>query len=139
MSSEEASRKNALNRFISLSSGLTGYEENALWGTGQAELYFDTLCNEVNTATVDDLLHSDPDKAIHNERLQPIARAVIKLWYLGQWCVGQQRPDEAAFSLSPPAYTQALAWQAMGGHPQGARQQGYASWAKPPTNIEVDE
>jgi hypothetical protein len=130
-----------LARFIKLSSALTGYDEVALWGTGMAEEYLAALMRGAG-ANGDVLLTyaGDPERLFrepHLADLAGIARAVIKLWYLGQWQVG--RAQGIVFSLSPQAYQAALAYPAMGGHPPGAKQPGYGSWSVPPLGAEADE
>jgi len=141
MSNETPAIRAALKKFVNLSSALTGYKQNELWGTGMAEMYLDKLEHEVGPEITAALFQyiDDPAQLLKDARLGPVARALIKLWYLGQWCVGQEKPGEAAFAISPSAYTQSLAWRAMGGHPQGARQQGFASWATPPVETKETE
>ena len=72
----------------------------------------------------------------HLEPLAVLARAVIKLWYLGMWSPGPPSGPAPDFVISAEAYKEALAWTAMGGHVQGGKQQGYASWSVPPVGAE---
>jgi len=131
MSTNKINTEDRLDLFILISSVLTGYEKTVLWGTGMAEQYLATADEKLGIEETDKLLTygKDAAKLLDNDALKVKARAVIKLWYLAQWSLGT---PPSLFSISPSAYTEALAWRAMGGHPQGARQQGFASWSNPP-------
>jgi hypothetical protein len=84
-----------------------------------------------------DLLRRD---LFSDQRLGPIARNVVKLWYVGTWYElppawtdahgAQQR--NVAFTVSPAAYTEGLLWPSIGANPPGAKAPGYGSWAEPP-------
>jgi hypothetical protein len=127
-------------RFVALSSALTGFEETTLWGTGLARTYYEHAEQALDPGelqrlldhpgTVDDLMHG-----AHGGE----ARAIIKLWYLGTWQVGPFPKGQVSYPIAPQAYVEALAWKAMGGHPQGAKQPGYASWAVPPVGAPVSD
>ena len=86
---------------------------------------------------IGDLLRRD---IFGDSRLGPIARNVIKLWYVGIWyelprewsdAYGQRERD-TKFTVSPTAYTEGLLWPAMDANPPGAKAPGYASWTRPP-------
>lgn len=141
MSDLDPSDPKALETFVRLSSGLTGYSVTELWGTGMAQKYFEVVLNATWKDAVLNMLNraDDPQGLMGDHLLGPVARAVIKLWYLGQWHIDKVPPLHVAFSVSPDAYVQSLAWQAMGGHPQGARQPGYGSWSVPPVGVKVDD
>jgi hypothetical protein len=75
-----------------------------------------------------------------DEMLGPVARNLIKLWYVGSW---YQMPSDwrethggaesdCDFVVSPAAYTEGLLWPAIGANPQGAKPHGYGMWALPP-------
>ena len=133
-------RMNLLDQFILVSSVLTGYEQTTLHGTGMAEAYLAKLEKECGEAMTEEILGFGElagELLSNDDTLAGVARALIKLWYLGQWCVGKP-PVPAVFSESPNAYTQGLAWRAMGGHPQGAKQQGFGSWSFPPVGSEEE-
>jgi len=138
MSTNRINTEDRLDLFILISSVLTGYEQTVLWGTGMAEQYLAKVDKELGVNMTDKLLAYGNDAAnlLDDDTLRAEARAVMKLWYLAQWCVGLPPPLYAVFSVSPTAYTESLAWRAMGGHPQGARQQGFASWSNPPIGAE---
>ncbi len=147
-----------LDAFLSLSVLLTGYSRFRLLGTGQAQLYFSTLCDVVGEATVDELLQAlarvrsragDDDAAVESflraeilsdEKLGPIARNVIKLWYVGVWyqlpaewrdAYGLREKD-VTFVPSPASYAEGLLWPTIDANPSGAKGPGYGTWALPP-------
>src|SRR5947199_5558397 len=86
--------------FIALSSELCGFSEVTLRGTGYAEPYFATVLDIAGTAVVDELLttygrlptadQEARDSALRarilsDEKLGPIARNIMKLWYTSIW------------------------------------------------------
>ena len=73
-------------------------------------------------------------------KLGPVARALVKLWYVGTWyelpadwrdAYGQNDRDRT-FVVSASAYTEGLLWPAIGANPSGAKAIGYGMWAAPP-------
>ncbi|WP_033342008.1 hypothetical protein [Catenuloplanes japonicus] len=146
-----------LDDFVAFSSEVTGFTEFDLIGTGQAESYLRTVTEVVGERTLADLLDAYRARVtdtgdeqaragqltgavLGDDRLGPIARNIIKLWYSGTWFA---LPDdwtgrfgapgrEGTFNASPQAYTQGLLWYAIGANPPGARAPGYGSWASPP-------
>ncbi len=81
------------------------------------------------------------EKILDDPCLGPFARAVLKLWYTGNWQpmsdawskVYGEHHDSDESSLLAAAYPHGLMWQAaIGAHPQAARPTGFASWAQPP-------
>jgi len=155
--------QHALAEFVALSAILTGYEQVELWGTGVAEVYFQTVVGIVGGDVAKQLLavgaaiqerwRGDPgglDAAVRAEilaspKLGPVARNVIQLWYLGSW---MQLPEawRSEFGTSPAdttrvvsaaAYQQSLVYDAMAAHPPGAKQPGFGSWALDPESIEA--
>ena len=137
-------------QFVALSAELTGFSEGEVWGTGQADAHLAELTAIVGQAFVARLLQagwqargepallvatvmSDPD-------LRPLARNIVVLWYLGQWdqLPRDWRDRNGASPLdvdhvpSPASYREGLVWTAIGAHPMGAKQMGFASWATPP-------
>ncbi len=126
--------------FLRISVELTGFDEMELLGTGMVEPYFNVVRNQNSAAVVAAFLEtaqsildakSSPEKKKEaiTSQLMPaslfagLAQNIITMWYMGSWM------NEM---VSPTAYTQGLVWTAAGTHPPGARQPGYASWAKPP-------
>jgi len=125
--------RSQLQRFVEISCGITGYEVTALWGTGQAEEYFNYVQEQIGDERMAGLLEQTGDAtAVMQGTFGAEARAIIKLWYLGTWHIGPVPDGTVTFRISPQAYVESLAWTAMGGHPQGARQPGFRSWSVPP-------
>ncbi|MEE4174400.1 MAG: hypothetical protein V2I57_09140 [Xanthomonadales bacterium] len=127
--------------FVALSSALTGYEETTLWGTGMARVYHDFVAEALDPGELERLLrNSSPVDRMMQGAHGGELRAIIKLWYLGTWQVGPFPTDgSVTYPIAPQAYVEALAWKAMGGHPQGAKQPGYASWTVPPVGVSHDD
>jgi hypothetical protein len=147
-----------LQRFLAFSAEVTGFTNFDLVGTGQAEPYLSTVIEVVGEAFVDDLLDAydevseqakdDPalidnllrKEIFSDEKLGPVARNVIKLWYVGIWYqVPRDWMEEFGaweandmFMVSASAYTEGLLWPAIGANPPGAKGPGYGSWAAPP-------
>lgn len=149
-----------LDAFLRFSSEVTGFKVVELRGTGQSEAYMATVDKVVGSDLTDALLATYHDigepsgptrerdlrRAIFgDERLGPIARNVVKLWYVGIWYqlpthwreTNGVRADDVTFTVSPSAYTEGLLWPAIGANPAGAKAPGYGSWALPPRIPEV--
>ena len=151
-------RSERFEDFLTFSSAVTGFAAFDLRGTGQAELYLSTLDDIVGTQIVGDLLDTfngvtrdlgEDQTAIErglrrevfsDPRLGPVARALIKLWYVGTWYElpaewrdsnGENERDRT-FVVSPSSYTEGLIWPTIGANPPGAKPFGYAMWATPP-------
>jgi hypothetical protein len=144
-----------IDRFVAFSAEVTAFTVFELHGTGQAEPYHRTVVDVVGQELLDELLDrydqvldGPPEtrterlrKAIFgDEKLGPIARNIIKLWYVGIW---YQLPPEwteafgacskdVTFMVSATAYTEGLIWVAIGANPPGAKAPGYGSWAEAP-------
>jgi hypothetical protein len=77
---------------------------------------------------------------LSDEKLGPVARALIKLWYVGTWYElpvewrQRYREDESDRTFVPSAgsYTEGLLWPTIGANPPGAKALGYGMWAMPP-------
>lgn len=147
-----------LDGFLSLSSALTGYSRFRLVGTGQAGPYLTTTRRVVGDEILAELLTTFAaihDHAAGNEqaldrglrarilsddKLGPIARSVIKMWYVGTWYelpqdwrdVYAARAHVSTHVVSPAAYTEGLLWPSIGANPPGAKGQGFGSWTGPP-------
>ena len=141
--------------FLAMSEELCGIPTFYLSGTGYAATYWDLLLNMVGPDSIHRLLASyaklpiccrqDREVAIHAELLShdefgPIARNVIKLWYLATWFElpaewhrnHQTLVDDKTFVPSPWAYPESLLGPAVGAHPAGAKPTGHQSWVSPP-------
>lgn len=146
-------RDETLDTFLELSAALTGFATVRLRGTGQAEAYLATLTEVVGEATVEALLGvwrkvaaaAEVDRALRleilsDDRIGPVARNIIKMWYVGTWYALPTDWREAyaatdrdrTFVVSPEAYTEGLLWPAIGANPSGAKPLGYGMWATPP-------
>ncbi|GAA1860513.1 hypothetical protein [Myceligenerans crystallogenes] len=144
--------------FLDLSSTLTGYSRFRLLGTGQADPYLSTTREAVGDEVLAQLLTTfadvrraagDDEKALDaalrarvlsDPLLGPVARNVIKMWFVGTW---YQLPSEwrdvhaggrhdSTHVVSPASYTEGLLWPTIGANPPGAKAQGFGSWTAPP-------
>jgi hypothetical protein len=147
-----------LQDFLKLSVVLTDFSEFQLRGTGQAELYYSTAVAIVGQNVFSELLQAfgTVERAtegdcesleqglrstiLSDEKLGPLARNIIKLWYIGTW---YQLPrtwherfgragDDRTFIPSPSSYVEGLLWPAIGAHPPGAKAPGYGTWTEAP-------
>jgi hypothetical protein len=148
----------SLEDFLALSVELTAFPEIDLLGTGLADQYLAKVRAACGDAVVAELFAayqaaraeaaSDPaglDRALRHrifsdDRLGPVVRAVIKLWYAGMWSglppewtdsFGAQTAAEAS-TVTAASYQEGLLWRAIGANPPGAKAPGYGSWAQPP-------
>ncbi|GEP34980.1 hypothetical protein NSZ01_27480 [Nocardioides szechwanensis] len=148
-----------LEAFLTLSATLTGYSRFRLLGTGQAEPYLATTLDAVGDDALGELLSASTavhDEAAGDERaldqglrarilsddkLGPVARNVIKMWFVGTWYQLPQewrdahasRQPDSTHVVSPASYTEGLLWPTIGANPPGAKGQGYGTWSSPPT------
>ena len=146
-----------LDRFLAFSSEVTAYPVFDLRGTGLAEDYLATVEQIVGRPVLADLLDRY-DAAVaaagvgtglaallrrdlfSDPRLGPVARNIVKLWYLGIWYELPRAwtdaygalPGNVTFTVSAAAYTEGLLWPSIGANPPGAKAPGYGSWAQPP-------
>jgi hypothetical protein len=144
-----------LPQFLDFSAEVTAFSTLDLYGTGQAEPYLSTVVHVVGERTVSELLdaysrvpQADPQErarllyqdVFSSEKLGPVARNVIKLWYAGVWYKLPQewtetfgaREADVTFVVSPAAYAEGLLWRTIGANPPGAKAPGYGSWATKP-------
>lgn len=144
--------------FLALSAALTGFSTFRLLGTGQAEAYLATLVKTVGEPIAGDLMsafRAVADAAggaeaplerglrreiLSDERLGPVARNLIKLWFVGTWYAlppewharhGADSPV-GTFAVSPDAFVEGLLWPTVGAGASGAKPLGYGMWATPP-------
>ena len=142
--------------FLSFSAAVTAFTTFELLGTGMADAYLAAVIKVVGETTVGELLHiwdsisgSNGQQPLEHklrlaifgdEKLGPIARNIVKMWYIGIW---YQLPyswsqtfgaleHDVNFMVSPAAYTEGLLWPTIGAHPPGAKAPGYGSWSGPP-------
>lgn len=147
-----------IGTFLALSAVLTGFSPADLQGTGCVPLYFkettgaagEAVCGEFWEVAHEVLQGSPPGtepretairtRIMADPKLGPVARAVIKMWFLGRW---EQLPggwrknyginaNDVDHVISAEAYIQSLVWRAVGAHTHGAMAPGFGSWASPP-------
>lgn len=154
---------NRFEEFLLLSVDLTAFERTDLLGTGLAHDYLAKVRAACGDGVLTDLLdahraaredaageagvsdHALLDRALRHrifsdDRLAPVARNVIKLWYAGTWyglppewtdSYGAQTAAETS-TVTAASYQEGLLWRAIGANPPGAKAPGYGSWAQPP-------
>ncbi len=150
--------RDQLQAFVAFSAAVTGFSEFELQGSGQADEFRSTVAevagddvlaelleawarvgdeSQGESARVPDLLRRD---VFSDLKLGPVARNVIKLWYVGIWYeLPPEWTDEfgareknTTFMVSASAYTEGMLWPAIDGNPPGAKGPGYGSWTGPP-------
>ena len=146
-----------LERFLAFSSEVTAFPVFELRGTGLADAYLATVTEVVGHQVLDALLDrydaavravdgggNLPDllrrELFSDPWLGPVARNVVKMWFVGIWYELPRAWTDAygalqknvMFSVSAAAYTEGLLWPSIGANPPGAKAPGYGSWAQPP-------
>jgi hypothetical protein len=129
-------------RFLEFSAEVTAFSAFELQGTGQAQSYLDTVTGIVGADLLGELLdawdrvRTEPQPArdmrlrrdiFGDEKLGPIARNIVRLWYIGIWSELPRAWTETfgaleknvGFMVSPAAYTEGLLWPAIGANPSG--------------------
>lgn len=150
-----------LSDFLALSSELCGFSEFTLQGTGYADGYLATVRGMVGDECMGELLRAyrelgaqtpeTRDRALRatilsHEKLGPVARNIIKLWYSATWFElppewhreFQTQQDDRRFNPFTYAYPEGLLGPAVGAHMQGAKPTGYGSWAQAPRLLEFN-
>ncbi|MBV9314840.1 MAG: hypothetical protein JO100_14185 [Pseudonocardia sp.] len=149
-----------LERFLAFSADATAFTRFELQGTGQAREYLDTVVRIAGDTIVDRLLdlhlhakavaaasgnsaimeHLLRRDVLSDPRLGPVARNIVKMWFVGIWYELPRewteafgaREGDVTFVVSGTAYAEGLLWRAIGANPPGAKAPGYGSWALPP-------
>lgn len=138
--------------FVEYSVSRTGFTRFDLYATGMAELYYDTVLQQLGLSDYEALIGGSDTGALRGEiseatRLE-VERAITYLWYTGAWpriapaAHAELRRQQAniEFVVSPDAYTEGLVWRAFGGHPAGAKPPGFGTWSDPPSCLpDLDE
>ncbi|MFH8976229.1 hypothetical protein [Streptomyces sp. NPDC017890] len=70
-----------LREFVKFSATVTGFSEFDLWGTGQAEVYYETVVNQEGPDAIQKVISADPSAV----PADPVVKSIIKLWYVGVW------------------------------------------------------
>lgn len=145
-----------LTNFVALSAVLTGFTTDQLFPPISpdpvAVEYLSTLKANVPAALVTQLLttfqniaaQQPPNIAqevqqqiLDDPTMGPVARNIIRMWYLSIWYDLNQQQPITGFStgtvVSMNAYTKGLAWDAAQAHPMGYSEMHYGYWATPPT------
>lgn len=147
------------NRFLAFSVEVTAFTQFDLTGTGQGEAYFATVIQVVGYEVLEQVLNTFDSivnqakgqsvsvchdllrrRLFGDEKLGPVARNIVKLWFTGNWYQLPRdwsekfgpAPKDVTFTVSSNAYVEGLLWTTIGAHPAGAKAQGYGSWAYPP-------
>ena len=151
----------ARESFLDFSVVLTGFSQFHLQGTGQLSLYFDTIRDIIGEDMFGEVLQTFHDLNIKaknsndesiltnglrsdilgSEKLGPLARNIIKLWYMSTWYELPQewrdvfgvKEKDTLFIPSPQAYPEGLLWPTIGVNPPGAKGPGYGTWNEPPS------
>lgn len=150
------SNQNSRKTFLSLSAALTGFEVLDLEGTDLAETYISKINLEIGKTHFEAFLNTwnkiydyetDIENKIRaklwtNELFGPIARNIIKMWYVGNWEAmpadwmakfeNQEMEKSKKHVVSEQAYREGLIWESIGTHPPGAKPPGFGSWSLPP-------
>lgn len=141
---DQSSLDSSIDQFVHVSEILTGFSAFDLQGTGLVSTYF-LFVNDLQPQELSKLMEIMTDlpqdetkrdgvirsKVFSEQVLGTLARRLIKLWYLGEW----DGADQNKKILSAESYKEGLVWQAIGAHPQGAKQQGFGAWAEPPDQL----
>jgi hypothetical protein len=152
----------AVTEFVEMSVTLTGFDAVELEGTGLVGPLYDELVATIGAREAGKLLAASgrvhdafapkgPDaldrafrtEILEDDRFGPVARRVLKMWYLGTWTQLPRawRDAYGATSLdtdrvlSGRAYTESLVWIAGHTHPMGAKAPGHGSWSVPPLDV----
>jgi hypothetical protein len=151
-------RQDPRQAFVALSAVITGFTEFDLYGSGQTDAHQSVVAEAVGDDVLAELLdawarvcdeargeRSSTEGLLRREifsdpKLGPVARNIIKLWYVGIWYALPPAWIDAfgaleknhTFVPSPAAYTEGMLWPAIGANPPGVKGPGYASWTGPP-------
>ena len=141
--------------FVAFSAEVTGFAPFELHGTGLAEDYLAAVIQVVGERSLGELLDAYSKITVvqdevrisrmrreifGHDKLGPIARNIIKLWYIGIWeplphaWIERYGPldTNTGFVVNESAYAEGLLWVAIGANPPGTKAPGYGSWAHPP-------
>ncbi len=81
----------------------------------------------------------DPEKQLQdavkaNRALAPVARAVIKAWYTGEFKPTKEVTDGPQ---TPAEYAKGVLWKVIQAHPPGYTNGSFGAWAEPPKGLPV--
>jgi hypothetical protein len=146
-----------LTNFVGLSAVLTGFTTDQLFPPISpdpvAVEYLNMLKAKVAAPLVNQILttfqniaaQNPPDikqevqqQILDDPQMGPVARNIIRMWYLSIWYDLNQPQPITGFSsgtvVSMNAYTKGLAWDAAQAHPMGYSEMHYGYWAAPPVD-----
>ncbi len=133
-----------VQRFLALSSALTGFSAFELLATAQVERYLQIAKSRVGpmvwrslmklAASLAPLTPSARGAAVELkiyrvDEVRLAAQRLILLWYTGTWF------DTLPFGgvpAAPESYVEGLVWRAIAAHPMAAKPQGFGAWAAAP-------
>jgi len=159
-----------VQKFLQLSSVLTGFSLYELRASDCTEEFYETTQRQIGRENLELFLSkfsralkadadaklgkgdakttggeaklADIDACLADAFLGPIAKNIMRMWYVGNWVA---MPDEwwaansseifaanTTFVVSSQAYKEGLVWKAADTHPMGSKSGGYGSWALPP-------
>ena len=140
-------------KFLDLSTILTGASRLKLVSTGMADIYLRTLDDILSLRLVDAILPSQPvSSGVYAEeaviarllgvdpKLQEILGRITLLWYTGSWTALSDAwraangvlPKDTTHVISVGAYESGLQWTIGGSHAPGSLAQGFGSWSSEP-------
>lgn len=131
--------------FLDFSALATGFGRHDLVSTHQSALYFSVTRGVIGDSFFGDFMQTfhrvGLEQLLASEKYGPIARNIVKLWYLATWerlpteWLASYLPtlDNVAFIPSPDSYIEGLLWASIGTNPPGAKGPGYATWSSPPS------
>lgn len=152
-----------IQKFLAISTVLTGYDEATLMGTGMLQDYANALDSGIGYPNAKQFLDAatvvlrNPqntgetlEKAVKEQLMThykygDICKNIIQMWYTGTW-FAMNAQWQALFgdlsvaqqpdkTVSPKAYQEGLIWDTINAHPPGAKQPGFGSWEYDPSKL----
>jgi hypothetical protein len=144
------------SNFLQFSSLITGFSPFKLEGTGLIDIYQDLIekalgekqrdfyamiRDVLSVPTIDEREDKVAREVVDSVVYWPVVKALISLWYLGYWQLGDDWYAAAGVPALAPvgsggsgvpcaaAYTEQLSYRAAGAHPPGAKPTGFGGWS----------
>ena len=133
--------------FLAFSADATGFPQDELVATDQADVYFGIVRDGVGDDAFEELLQTYHDgglaRVLSSPKSGAIARNIIKLWYSAVWERLPEEwrdaygvpPNDKAFTVSANAYATGLLWVTIGANPPAANAPGFGTWSDPPEKL----
>ncbi|MFI5617875.1 hypothetical protein [Streptomyces sp. NPDC051567] len=121
----------ALDDFVALSAGLTGFTGAELHALGVAREYLAVVLDRIGADGYARLAAAPEAPGAETQEAEEMVRAVIHLWYTGSW---PGLRGGAPFVVSSAAYAAGLVWRAAGVPAPGTVSAGFGSWSGPPAS-----